>query len=270
MNASNGEPMKRAVMRFVRKGGLWLWLCSVTAMAAQSPKPISFRGLVDSLHTHGLSNVELREIVRTRGVDFELSPEKESELKAAGADADLLGAVRESYHAPANAVETVHAANDAAAPAPVAAAPSGPPASAEPSAPVAPTTANPAPPNAAPSNAAVANTVPKNAPVINSIREVKKLYIERMSNDLDQYIKAELSRQMPGRMLVVLRLEDADAIMRGSASNRDGSVTITDLRGTAELWTGKAGDKGIFLTKIHGGEREIAKRLVGSLRKALE
>lgn len=91
-----------------------------------------------------------------------------------------------------------------------------------------------------------------------------------MSNDLDQYIKAEISRQMPGRLLVVLRLEDADATMKGTATDRKGTVTITDIRGTAELWVGEAGDKGLYLTKVHGGEKKVAERLVSGLKKALQ
>ncbi len=90
-----------------------------------------------------------------------------------------------------------------------------------------------------------------------------------MPNDLDEYIKAEISRQMPGRVLVVLRVEDADAIMKGTATERRGSVTITDVRGTADLWVGEAGDKGLYLTKVHGGEKKVAERLVSGLKKAM-
>ena len=91
-----------------------------------------------------------------------------------------------------------------------------------------------------------------------------------MPNDLDEYIKTEISRQMPNRIVLVLRMEDADAVMKGSATTGKGNVTITDIRGTAELWVGEAGDKGIYLTKIHGGEKKVAERLVGHLKKAME
>lgn len=63
---------------------------------------------------------------------------------------------------------------------------------------------------------------------------------------------------MPGRLLIILRAEDADAVMKGGSTNRHGNVNITDLRGTAELWAGEADDKGIYLTKIHGGEKKVA------------
>jgi hypothetical protein len=91
-----------------------------------------------------------------------------------------------------------------------------------------------------------------------------------MPNDLDEYIKAEISLQMPGRLLVVLRQEDADAIMKGTSTNHKGIVTIVDSRGTAELWAGEAGDRGVYLTKVHGGEKKVAERLVSGHKKALQ
>jgi len=67
------------------------------ALPAQTSKPITYRGLLDAINTHGLSNAELTKIVKTRGVDFELTPEMEAELAAAGADANLLVAVRTNF-----------------------------------------------------------------------------------------------------------------------------------------------------------------------------
>lgn len=232
-------------------------ILSVPVLSAQSTKPISFKGLVDALKTHGLSNSELAQKVKTRGVDFELSPDMESELRAVGADDELVVAVRTSHHdAP-----STEKAKSVASPSPQ------PPSQLPASQPV----ASQPPPSGPPPEKSKAS-VPANAPVINSVREVKKLFIQRMPNDLDEYIKAELSRQMPGRLVVVLHLEDADAVMKGTATNRSGSVTITDLRGTAELWTGEAGDLDILhpKLKIHGGEKKVAERLVSSLKKAMQ
>lgn len=230
---------------------LALLFCAISVFA-QASKPITFTGLLNSLKTHGLTNAELIKIVQSRGVDFTLTADKESELKAAGADADLLAAVRGGQHG----TGTVAPASAAAQP--PASAPAAPPATQ----PVTPPTSQPSTKNDTPA-------LPANATVITSIREVKKLYIEKMSNDLDEYIKAEISRQMPGRLLVVLNAQDADAIMKGTATDRQGNVTITDLRGTADLWVGEAGDKGLYLTKIHGGEKKIAERLVSGLKKAM-
>lgn len=79
---------------------LVLLVCAGNAgnVAAQGSKPpITLKGLLDALDTHGLSNDELAQIVKSRGVDFQLTPKAESELRAAGADAALLAAVRSSY-----------------------------------------------------------------------------------------------------------------------------------------------------------------------------
>jgi len=222
-------------------------------LPAQSSRPITYKGLVDSLKTRGLTNAELAKIIKSRGVDFELTWDKESELKAAGADTALLAAVRANYHA-ASATDKTQPSE------------SQPPASPPPSSPP----PAPTPPVSSSSSAASKPAASSGASAIKSIRDVKKLYIEKMSNDLDEFIKSEISRQMPGRLLIVLRPEDADAVMKGGSTNRHGNVTITDLRGTAELWAGEAGDKGIYLTKIHGGEKKVAERLVSGLKKALQ
>lgn len=220
--------------------GLWCvllgLLCGIS-LSAQNSKPISLKGLVDALNTHGLTTDELVQIVKSRGVSFELTAEAESQLKSAGADANLLDAVRENYRgAPAS-----EKARSSASPGDT----------------------------SQPVDEPGKVTGHSNPPVLNSIRDVKKLYIEKMPNNLDEYIKEEISRQMPGRLLIVLHPEDADAVMKGTATNRSGNVTITDLRGTVELWVGEAGDKGIYLTKVHGGEKKVAERLVSSLNKAL-
>jgi hypothetical protein len=231
---------------------LALLFCAMAASAAQTSKPITYKGLLNSLKTHGLTNAELTKIIKTRGVDFELTADKESELKTAGADADLLAAVRANLHtagttAPANT-------GTQTATSPPATAPASPPATQ---------------PVTQPPTEKEKPATPATASNIASIRDVKKLFIEKMPNDLDEYIKAEISRQMPGRILVVLRVEDADAIMKGTATERKGSVTITDVRGTADLWVGEAGDKGLYLTKVHGGEKKVAERLVSGLKKAM-
>ena len=165
-------------------------------------KPLTYTGLIDALRMHGLTDAELAAIVKARGVDFQLTPEKSSELKAAGADAPLLTAIAAGYRGPKNSPNTpkpqpTTPATQPAAPAtvkPAAPSPSAPPVSTSP-------------------QPAVAITPPPARPSVNSIRQVKSLYIERMSNNLDEYIKSELSRQLPGRFVVVLRPQDADAIM---------------------------------------------------------
>ncbi|HLJ44426.1 MAG TPA: hypothetical protein VKU01_00375 [Bryobacteraceae bacterium] len=70
-------------------------LFAAAALFAQSGgKPISKKGLLDAIHIGGLSNAELVELVRTRGVSFALTPDIETELRQAHASAELIEAVR--------------------------------------------------------------------------------------------------------------------------------------------------------------------------------
>ena len=60
--------------------------------------------------------------------------------------------------------------------------------------------------------------------------EVRKIYIEEMSNDLDQYIRAEITKQFKGRITVVLKEADADAIMIGTGEKKDGVAAVVTGR----------------------------------------
>src|SRR6202158_3632945 len=44
---------------------------------------------------------------------------------------------------------------------------------------------------------------------------VKQIYVEKMDNNLDQYITSEISRQFHGSLTVVLSPREADAIIKG-------------------------------------------------------
>src|SRR5208282_5422318 len=101
-----GTPMKRSQRTPGLLCAVLAFLSCATAAVAQSPKPITYKGLLNSLKAHGLTNAELTQIVKTRGVDFELSADKESELKTAGADVDLLAAVRTSLRGALNVAPT--------------------------------------------------------------------------------------------------------------------------------------------------------------------
>jgi len=146
-----------------------------------------------------------------------------------------------------------------------------------------------------PTPAPIVRTAPTPAPpevssrqTPQSIRFVRYLYIEKMPNDLDGYIRAELPRQMPGRFVLVLRKEEAEAVMRGVAEDRSssagrvsgdlglknkvtGAVTVTDVDGTRQLWASEAGDKTPVIGLVRGGgAKKVAERLVSNLRKAMD
>jgi hypothetical protein len=199
--------------------------------AGQSNKPIGLDGLCESLKIGGLSNAELADIVKQRGVSFELTTEREATLKAAGAQTVLIDAVRANYRGES-------------APAPVAHTPS------------------------------------RHGP--RTIRDVHSLYIEKMPNGLDESIKSEIYRQLPGRLSVVVRKADADAVMKGSSKTYEGkgakiglkdkstgAVSITDVSGAVELWASEAGDKSPLKLIKGGGPAKVAQRLISSLKRAM-
>jgi tetratricopeptide (TPR) repeat protein len=62
-------------------------------------QPLTRDNLVTLLQTKALTNEELIQIIRRRGVDFALTTENETTLARAGASMDVLYAVSQNYHA---------------------------------------------------------------------------------------------------------------------------------------------------------------------------
>ena len=119
-----------------------------------------------------------------------------------------------------------------------------------------------------------------------ALKALKRIYIEKMDNDLDQYIRAEITKQFKGELLVVLDRNDADAIMIGVSDNQTGvthritgrylglhdnatgSVSITDRAGKVVLWSSEAGDRSLFLgVARRGGPRKVAGRHIRNLKR---
>ena len=186
-----------------------LLLSCATAWAADHLKPLTYQGVRDAMKS-GMDTSELVETIKRHGVEFELTPAKESELKTDGAGAEVLSAINHAYR---RGPET-------------------------------------------------------GRPAVLSIRDVRKMYIEKMSRDLDQYLKSEIARQMPNTLVVVLDRGDADAVMSGSATETNGSVTVTDIRGRLQLWTSAAGDRNPVLI-MHEGPKKIAQRIVSRLKDSM-
>jgi hypothetical protein len=49
-----------------------------------------------------------------------------------------------------------------------------------------------------------------------SLKSIKKIFVDKMPDDLDQYIRAEITKQFKGTLLVVLEPAEADAILAGA------------------------------------------------------
>ena len=123
---------------------------------------------------------------------------------------------------------------------------------------------------------------------VTDIRSVRKIFIDKMPNDLDQYLRAEFTKQMRGRITVVLDQKDADGILTGVSEEEKGtgakitgkylglhdvatgSVSLLDREGKVLLWSEEAGDRSLVFGAVkRGGERKVAERLVSKLKKAM-
>jgi hypothetical protein len=125
------------------------------------------------------------------------------------------------------------------------------------------------------------------APAVD-LGSIKRIYVDKMDNDLDQYIRAEIQKQFKGTVQVVLKPELADAVMAGVSEHQNGtraavtgrwlglhdtatgSVSLLDKTGDVVLWSGEAGDRSVMWGSMkRGGPRKVADRLVNNLRKAM-
>ena len=122
-----------------------------------------------------------------------------------------------------------------------------------------------------------------------SLKQIRKVFIEKMPNDLDQYISAEITKQMSGRLVVVLDRSLSDAVLQGTGTERNGTgaaitgrylglhdnatgaISLVDNSSTTVLWSAEAGDRSlIFGVMARGGARKVADRLVSDLKKAIQ
>lgn len=123
---------------------------------------------------------------------------------------------------------------------------------------------------------------------MSSLKSIRRIFVDKMPNDLHQYIRAEITKQFKGKILVVLKPEDADAIMVGVGDHKSGvgqaitgrwlglhdtasgSISLLDKEGKVVLWSSEAGDRSIWWGALkRGGPRKVADRLIHNLKKAI-
>ena len=107
------------------------------------------------------------------------------------------------------------------------------------------------------------------------LSSVRSVYIEKMDNNLDQYLASSISAKFHGTLTVVLNRAQADAILRGqnmaAQETQRGTVQLVDKAGSTVLWSGSANDKSIITLDLkHGGEKKLADHLIGELKKAMQ
>jgi hypothetical protein len=110
---------------------------------------------------------------------------------------------------------------------------------------------------------------------VTRLADVRRIYIEKMDNNLDEYLRSAISKKFHGSLTLVLKREDADAIMTGvnpaAQRTQSGTVTLTDPARNIVLWSGTAGDRSVaFLNLKHGGEAKVADHLIDQLKKAMQ
>jgi hypothetical protein len=121
-----------------------------------------------------------------------------------------------------------------------------------------------------------------------TLRSVHKIFVDPMAHDLDKYIREEIIKQMKERIVIVVDKNDADGILTGIDDEETGAgkkltgrylglhnvatgtLSLLDSEGKILIWSDDAGDRStMFTTLKKGGQRKVASRLVGKLRKAL-
>ena len=107
------------------------------------------------------------------------------------------------------------------------------------------------------------------------LADVRKIYIEKMQNGLDNYLRSAISKRFHARLSIVLDRSEADAILSGvkdgAQHTESATVNLTDAKGKVILWSGTAGDRDIKMLGLrHGGEEEIANHLASDLKKAMQ
>jgi hypothetical protein len=128
-----------------------------------------------------------------------------------------------------------------------------------------------------------------NSPAGSPLRSIQNIYVDKMPDGLDRYIRAEITKQFNGKLHVVPRPEDADAIMvsveehktEAAPNSTDrrlelhdmstGSISLLEKTGKVVLWASEVHDRGIWWAATkHGGPQKVAERVIQSLRKAME
>ncbi len=120
-----------------------------------------------------------------------------------------------------------------------------------------------------------------------SLKDIRKIYVDRMDSDLDHFIRAGITRKLHGEVFVTLQQQEADAILTGRSHQTGakaaiagrwfglhdtarGVVSLIETRDQSVLWSCEAGDRSWWGPLKGGGPRRVADRIVSELKKAIE
>jgi hypothetical protein len=111
-----------------------------------------------------------------------------------------------------------------------------------------------------------------------------KLYISKMTNDLDGFITTEIiKKKLP--VTLVTDDKEADFILVGASIKGDdkwyhsvfggkdkneGNVQLLSVKDKTIVWAGEAGDRSLWWGGLRrGGQRKVADRIVGKMKDQL-
>jgi len=107
------------------------------------------------------------------------------------------------------------------------------------------------------------------------LSNVRKVFIEKMDNNLDQYLASSISSKFHGSLTVVLDRSSADAVLKGenltAQETQKATVQLVDKGGSTVLWSGSANDRSMMTLDLkHGGQKKVADHLISELKKAMQ
>jgi hypothetical protein len=95
------------------------------------------------------------------------------------------------------------------------------------------------------------------------LKPVLKVFIDKLPNDLDRSLRAEFSKQMDGRIVIVLAEKDADATIT--------TLSVLNQGGNVLLWSDEVGDRTLLSGVMKpGGERKLVERFVSKLKREVD
>ena len=106
------------------------------------------------------------------------------------------------------------------------------------------------------------------------LSNVRRIYIEKMADNLDQYLASSISSKLHGAVTVVLDRKNADGVLKGinigAQTTEKATVQLVDPSEHQVLWSGTAGDRKMLTLDIsHGGQQKIANNLIEQMKKAM-
>lgn len=117
-----------------------------------------------------------------------------------------------------------------------------------------------------------------------SLGQVRRIYVARMPDNLDQYVRTEIYKQFKDKVSVVLDRREADGILVEPGTggllphrfvagpeprpSNEIMVSLLDRSGKLMLWSDEAGSRDDLFKR--GGPHSVAEHIVHKLKRAID